>query len=186
MGRNKALLPFDGVPMITYQFTRLSPLFCSTYISVKNSEPFPDSLPLIPDGPDTADAAPAVGFLALFNRLREERVFVLSVDAPFVDQTIIEKLVTADTSGVDAVIARTPQGVHPLCGIYHRSLQRAFETMVETKQYTLSAMLRTKKVRYVDFDNEDAFANLNHPDEYEAAVKKVENRLTAEEVRRNV
>jgi molybdopterin-guanine dinucleotide biosynthesis protein A len=51
---------------------------------------------------------------------------VLSVDTPFVDETIFQTLLDADTEGLDALIARTHEGVIPyaasITALYRESL----------------------------------------------------------------
>ncbi|MEJ2467824.1 MAG: molybdenum cofactor guanylyltransferase MobA [Campylobacterales bacterium] len=175
MGRNKALLPFGGAStLVEYQYARLSPLFAKTYVSAKTAEPFPDTLPLIPDDPAIEDFAPTAGFVSAFRALSGERIFALSVDTPFVDAGIIAALIAADREDLDAVIARTGTGQHPLCGLYHRSLLPRFEAMAATGDHKLGKLLQNSNVVYVDFENEEHFANLNHPHEYAAALKKMQ------------
>jgi len=172
MGRNKALLPFDGfATLAAYQYARLSPLFETTHLSVKTAEGFPPDLPYIPDDPAIADAAPTVGFVAAFHALPSERFFALSVDTPFVDAEVINALLDADRPDLDAVIARTPAGIHPLCGIYHRSLLPRFEAMAVSGEHKLGKMLAACRTRFVDFDTEHPLSNLNHPHEYAAALE---------------
>ena len=173
MGRNKALLPFGSASTLTaYQYARLSPLFESTFVSVKEPSLFPDTLPVIVDDPAFNEAAPTAGFIAAFRALRTERIFVIGVDTPFVDEKVIAALLEADTPGHDAVIARTQEGMHPLCGIYHRRLLPRFEAMAASRDHRLGKMLRDINTLFVDFKNEQAFTNLNHPHEYAAAVEK--------------
>ncbi len=174
MGRNKALLPFGDSPTLaTYQFQRLSPLFDSVYLSVKAPNLFPHDFPLIVDDPDENTFAPTAGFLAAFHRLDAERIFVLSVDAPFVGADTISHLINIDNDRADAVIARTQSGIHPLCGIYHRRLLPRFEEMAASKEHKLGKLLLSSNTVFVDFENESDFANLNCQEEYKAAVKKL-------------
>lgn len=173
MGRDKALLPFGGYPTLAaYQYARLSPLFTTTYLSAKTAEKFPDTLPVIVDEPALGTFAPTAGFLSVLRRLGDERFFALSVDTPFVDASVIAALLAADHGELDAVIARTTQGMHPLCGIYHPSLLPRFEAMADSGDHSLGKMLKNARVVYVDFDDEERFANLNRPEEYAAALKK--------------
>ncbi|MBD3801236.1 MAG: molybdenum cofactor guanylyltransferase MobA [Campylobacterales bacterium] len=177
MGSNKALLPFDdSATLAEYQYARLAPLFDSTHLCVKSSEGYPRLLPYITDDPSLTDAAPTVGFIAAFRTLGAERIFALSVDTPFVDAAVVRALLAADSGGLDAVIARTASGAHPLCGIYHRSLLTRFETMAATGDHKLGRMLSKSRVCYVDFDDEQLFSNLNHPHEYESALEIVNNK----------
>jgi len=171
MGRNKALLPFDRAATLTeYQYARLRPLFERTYVSVKSPRGYPGHLPYLRDDPSLTDSAPTAGFISAFRTLDAERFFALSVDAPFVDASVIAALLAADGETLDAVIARTPAGRHPLCGIYHRSLLPRFEAMAATGSHKLGTLLGGSRVVYVDFPDETRFANLNHPHEYAAAL----------------
>ena len=104
--------------------------------------------------------------------LDEARVFVISVDTPFITAQEIELLLNADHEALDAVIARTPAGQHPLCGIYHRSLLPAFEKMLETQNHRLGQLLKEADTAYVLFEDETPFTNLNHPEEYQQALLK--------------
>lgn len=177
MGRNKALLPFGGFPTLAeYQYARLAPHFTSTLLSVKSAADFPEGMPLIIDDPVAEDFAPTAGFLSAFRTLKVERIFVLSVDTPFVDETVVAALLDADRPGIDAVVARTGHGVHPLCGIYHRRLLPHFETMSASGEHTLGKLLRSCNVAYVDFGEEVLFANLNHPHEYAEALETLRRR----------
>jgi len=173
MGRDKALLPFGGHPTLAaYQYVRLSPLFTATFLSAKAAGKLPESMPVIIDEPVLGAFAPTAGFISVFHRLGCERFFALSVDAPFVDASVIAALLAADREGLDAVIARTGQGIHPLCGIYHASLLPRFEVMAASGDHALGKMLKTANVAYVDFGSEEPFANLNRPEDYASALAK--------------
>ena len=84
MGQDKSLLPFGGFGSLAeYQYRRLSELFEKVYLSAKEAK-FDFEADIIEDSPSQNVFAPTAGFDALFRRLEEERVFVLSVDTPFV------------------------------------------------------------------------------------------------------
>lgn len=174
MKRNKALLPFgDSQSLAHYQFERLKPLFQSCFISCKKPKIFDFDAPFIVDGNDSF--APTSGFISAFESIESERIFVISVDTPFIDSSIIEKIINADSSDIDAVIARTAQGIHPLCGIYHRRLLEKFIVMQQEENHRLGALLKQSLTRFVDFEAEEAFLNLNHPEEYHQALNRLKD-----------
>jgi molybdopterin-guanine dinucleotide biosynthesis protein A len=109
----------------------------------------------------------------MFSELKDERIFVLSVDTPFVGEEEIRTLLENDSEELDAVIARTASGSHPMCGIYHRSLLSSFERMLQEENHRLGQLLKKSKTLFVDFEDETPFANLNHPHEYEEAIKSL-------------
>jgi len=172
MGSNKALLPFAGFDTLTeYQHNRVSKIFKNVYISCRDKNLFNFSANFIEDSNSDTIAAPTFGFIAAFESLQHSEIFVLSVDAPFIDASIIQKLLKEDSSSNDATIAQTPQGNQPLCGIYHRSLLPQFYTMQESKQHRLGQLLKNSKTKFIHFEDEEKFLNLNNPQEYQKALK---------------
>ena len=172
MGENKALLPFGNAKtLLQYQYERLKKLFAAVYISSKCPHPFELNAPFICDPKSTQTFAPTAGFVALFEQLSEERVFVISVDTPFVSQAQIAALIEADQDKDSACIARTPEGTHPMCGIYHRSLKTHFEQMLKNNDHRLGKLLKHTATHWVTFENEEAFMNLNHPHDYQRALE---------------
>lgn len=172
MGEDKSLLPFGGFSTLAeFQYTRLSKLFKYVAISTKNADKFDFKADFILD-PEGIDYAPTVGFVTAFKTLKNERLMILSVDTPFIDETIFQALLDADNENLDAVIAKTKGGSHPLCGIYHRSLAKEFERMLDENDHRLGKLLASSSTAYVDFKEEELFANLNHPHEYQEALSR--------------
>jgi molybdenum cofactor guanylyltransferase len=173
MGSDKSLLPFGGYSTLAqFQYERLKTIFSHVYISAKSRDKFDFEADFILD-PKGTPFAPTAGFVTLFKALNVERAIVLSVDTPFVDEAIFQALVDADTENLDAVIARTSEGSHPMCGLYHRSLLVEFERMLREEDHRLGKLLLASNTLYLDFSDDTLFANLNHPHEYEEAKSRV-------------
>jgi len=172
MGEDKALLPFGDYPTLTeYQYARLSKIFTHVYISAKEKEKFNFSANFILDArKGQALYAPTEGFIAAFEQLKSERIFVISVDAPFINKTEIKKILSQDQKVYDATIAKTQQGAEPLCGVYHNSLLKSFKNMRTKNSHKLGLLLQNSHTHYVSFENNKAFLNLNKPHEYEEAL----------------
>jgi len=176
MRSDKALLPFGKYSSLAqFQYERLQPLFNDIYLSAKSAEKFNFDAKVISDSKDIDTFAPTAGFVSIFQRLKSDRIFVLSVDTPFVSESEIAQLLNADTTNLDAVIARTSTGIHPMCGIYHRSLLNDFELMAKENKHRLGMLIKSSNTHFVDFEDEAIFANLNHPHEYEKALEKQKN-----------
>ncbi len=172
MGRDKSLLPFGGYGTLAeFQYVRLRKIFKHVVISAKSADKFPFPAEVITD-PQSEEYAPTAGFVAAFAALDSDSFFALSVDTPFVGIREIQAMFDADGTDCDAVIARTAEGMHPLCGIYHRTLQNDFIEMFTCKNHRLGSLLKKSRIRYVDFSDDAPFANLNHPHEYEEAYQK--------------
>lgn len=172
MGEDKALLPFgEASSLVHYQYHRLSKLFKYVYISTKNSSKIDFEAPIIEDISAKIDA-PTIGFIASFEQLKED-FFVLSVDAPFVNEAIIGEILKYKNEGYDAVIAQTKESIHPMCGIYSYALLPKFLQMMKDNSHRLGYLLKTSNTKFVNFDDETPFANLNHPHEYQEALTQL-------------
>ena len=172
MGEDKSLLPFSSFDTLTeYQLSRLNKIFKTVYISTKDRNKFNFDALFIEDIKRDDTFAPTAGFVAIFEKIKDEKFFVLSVDTPFISEVEINKILEADSDELDAVIAKTDYGSHPICGIYHRSLQAAFEDMLKHDNHKLGFLLKNSKTKYIHFEDEKPFLNLNHPHEYEEALE---------------
>jgi molybdopterin-guanine dinucleotide biosynthesis protein A len=174
MGEDKSLLPFGGYSTLgEYQYQRLKELFDKVYISTK-SQKFDFEASLILDR--YPQSSPLVALISIFESIPDEACFILSVDAPFVGKTVIEKLYEKNGNGDwDAVIAQSPKGTQPLCGIYRRSILPYAKRFLAADNHKLGTLLKTANTLFVPFRQEAPFANLNHPHEYEAALQAVKN-----------
>ena len=161
MGQDKALLPFGGYNTLSeFQHKRLSKLFKKVYISAKENK-FDFKANIIED--NYKEHSPLVGIITIFETLNVDKVFILSVDAPFVNKEVIDKLIHSNNR-FDAVVAKSKSGIQPLCGVYKRSV-----LPVAQKQ----SLLKKVDTQFVPFTEDALFINLNHPHEYEKAQKSV-------------
>jgi len=169
MGKDKALLPFAGYSSLAqYQYERLGQFFETVYLSAK-ADKFDFDASLISDRYEIS--SPLAGIVTVFETLDVEEVFILSVDAPFVNETVIKTLIEKRGKEDNAVIARTPNGLQPLCGIYRRSILPFAQRALQEDRHKLTQLLKEAKSKSVLFKEEALFANLNHPYEYKEALK---------------
>ena len=176
MGEDKSLLPFGGFDSLAqFQYERLSKLFSHVYISTKTKDKFDFEASFIEDAKTTETFAPTAGFVAVFESLACEAFFAISVDAPFVNTDVITKLIQEyeNNPQADAVIARSPEGMEPMCGIYCRSLEKEFIKMLAQENHKLGMLLKGANTRFVTFETNEPFMNLNHPHEYQEALGRL-------------
>ena len=177
MGEDKALLPFGEFKTLTeFQLSRLSKIFSTVYISCKDQNKFDFQANFLEDDKTSNVFAPTAGFIAAFKELNVDRFFAISVDSPFINADIINKLLNADIHSNDATVAITPAGIQPLCAIYHRSLQNELQNMQNTNSHKLGFLLKNSQTTYISFKNEKQFLNLNHKHEYEQALFIINNK----------
>ena len=170
MQRDKALLPFgESNSLAEFQYRRLSKLFSKVYISSKNNK-FDFDVEVIADRYE--EASPLVALVSIFETLEEiEEVFLLSVDAPFVSEMVIDTLYKNSCS-VDVVVAQSSNGFEPLCAIYRRSCLVEAKRALEANMHGLHSLFKKLQIERVQIEDETAFMNLNYPSEYEIAKKR--------------
>ena len=171
MGKDKALLPFGGYPTLAqYQHEKLKHIFHTVSISAKKNK-FDFVCDVITD--NYKISSPLVGILSAFETFPERNaLFILSVDAPFVEKTIIRHLMEKDSkqTGADVVIAQTTDGIQPLCGLYKRSILPFAYTQYKKNNHKLQDLLALAKTEIVFFKETEAFTNLNYQEEYKKAL----------------
>lgn len=169
MGKDKSLLPFGMFKSLTqFQYTKLQQFFSNVYISTKENK-FDFEAALIYDKYE--DSSPLVALLSIFETLNVESVFLLAVDTPFIDEKVIEHIYKQETKECDVVIAKSPSGEHPLCGIYKKSILSTLQKQYEKGNHRLHDLLREVNTIKVAFSDDTPFANLNHPNEYTDAFR---------------
>lgn len=173
MGEDKSLLPFGTYTTLAeYQHSKLRTLFDKVYLSAKKHK-FNFECMVIKDIYE--ETSPLVGLISVFERLPIDEVFILSVDAPFVTEKIINQLLAHDKGSLDAVIAKSHSGIQPLCGVYKRSILPLSYAQLEKKNHKLSDLLHLARTSFVPFEEDEPFANLNHPREYQEAIRNFED-----------
>jgi molybdopterin-guanine dinucleotide biosynthesis protein A len=169
MGRDKAHLTFGGYPSLSqYQYVRLEKLFEKVYLSAK-SDKFDFDAPVIEDKYEVH--SPLAGLVSVFETLQCDAVFILSVDAPFVGEKVIERVMEHIDRPNDIIAAQSPEGVEPLCAIYKRSVLPKAKAMLEANNHRMTDLLEAVETQKVLFEEREPFLNLNHPEEYEEALR---------------
>lgn len=167
MGRDKALLPFAGYNTLSeFQHNKLSSLFDQVYISAKEDK-FDFDTAVIEDRYE--ESSPLVGIVSVFEKLEVNEVFILSVDAPFVNEEVIKKLLNHEKA-FDAVVAKSTSGVQPLCGLYRRSILHLAQKHLQEGNHRLNSLLKEADTQFVSFEDDIPFTNINHPHEYHNAL----------------
>ncbi|CAA6828010.1 MAG: Molybdopterin-guanine dinucleotide biosynthesis protein MobA [uncultured Sulfurovum sp.] len=174
MGKDKALLPFKTYPTLSeFQHHKLTALFQSVYLSSKGHK-FNFACNVIED--IYKQSSPLVGIVSVFETLQSNTVFILSVDAPLVDKEVVDKLYLKKLAldkvhtPYDAIIAHSPHGLEPLCGIYTSHVLKKAKQHLEEDNHKLHALLHASNIKLVYFDDTLPFSNINTPEQYKAIL----------------
>lgn len=176
MEKDKTLLPFGNYSSLAeYQYRKLKKIFKDVYLSAKtNKFNFIENENIIFDKNDDCHS-PIVALKRIFETLKTEKIFIITVDTPLIKETSIETLLEK-SKNCDICIAKT-QRTHSLCGVFSRKILPIAKEMIENDRHKVMIILDALKTNYVNFDNEDEFINLNNKEEYKKALKLLNDKL---------
>ncbi len=186
MGTDKALLEYDGKQFIEQIAEELS-WFDERIIARGNNSELKGKMErewtVIPD--IYPDHGPIGGLHAALSACRSDALFVVTCDMPLIESELVQKLCAwmqetdFDEERVDAydvVISVGEDGkIHPLCGVYRKSVLPVLEEQIVSNQNRVMAALRNLRVKYMTIDSPDLekqLANINTPQEYETLNTK--------------
>ena len=165
MGEDKSLLPFASSNSLTqYQYDRLKPYFKNIYLSSKvNKFAFINNEKIIFD--ENKDIfSPILALQTIFKKLNNQKVFIITVDTPFVSLESISKLIT-ESKDVDICVAKTEK-VHNLCGVFSSNISESINTMIESDIHKIGYLLKNNNTSLIEFLNDDEFMNINNKEDY--------------------
>jgi molybdopterin-guanine dinucleotide biosynthesis protein A len=173
MGRDKALLAWEGTDLLGHTLDRLRAVCRQVRILSGAERRYADrGVPVVLD--PTRDAGSLAGIVAGLEAAEGAGVF-LGLDLPFVPASLLAHLL-ALADGADAVVPVSPGGPEPLCAVYGHGCLAPARRCIAEGRLKMTAFWPEVRVRHVGTadlaafgDPGHLFRNLNTPEEYEAA-----------------
>jgi len=167
----KLALDVGDVPMLVRVYRNVSP-GRETWLSTKGE--LPDEILAQVDAPQVVDRwplrGPLSGLLSTLSEMRTEWVFAVAGDAPFVDAAFIDRLAEHVAPQHEAIVPMhdaNAKRIEPLAALYRReAFLREGMPVLLGGEGALRLVIDRLKTRYVPVRDEQAFANVNTPDDY--------------------
>ncbi len=184
MGRDKALLEFNGVPLLLRTARLLEPRVASVTV-VGPPERYAElGLRVAPD--DQPGVGPLGGIATALHVSTEEWNLLLGCDLPYLTGEWLDWLIGRGlASKADALVPETERGLEPLCAIYRR---RCVPTLAAAlargmRKVTVAvaglALEKVAPAEWKPFDLHGAlFKNMNTPADYDEARARLEREAT--------
>ena len=172
MGEDKSLLPFSSSKtLIQYQYNRLKPYFKNIYISSKVDKfDFLEKKFLILD--ENKDIfSPILALDTIFDKLKNQKIFIITVDTPLVTIDSISKLIE-ESQNYDICIAQTEK-THNLCGVFSSNISLTIKNMIETDIHKINYLIKNNNYNIVNFSDNSEFININNQDEYQESLEYI-------------
>lgn len=185
MGRPKALLPFDGGPLIAHIVRTLERLFSDIVVVAAPGQELPplrrgsgQALPVTLVRDQVAYQGPVAGIYYGLQEAHGALGFVTSCDVPFIDLRLISYLISQITN-YDVVVPYWQERFQPLFAVYRREVAPLLKDQLERGELRpifLFDKVRTREVHEDEirrFDPEGlSFLNMNTPEEYQIALSR--------------
>ena len=176
MGKNKAFIEIDGVPIIQRIHTLFKSLFSETIIVTNEIELFQNLEAKI-----YRDLIPNQGALGgLYTGIYYSsfpNAFCVACDMPFLKGSVIRYLIEK-MEGYDVVVPRTEDGLEPLHAIYSKNCLDPIRKILEHKQFKVLDFYPMVKVNIVEESEfrsldpaRESFLNVNTPEELRLVKK---------------
>src|SRR5437867_9168936 len=186
MGRPKALLPFDGEPLIVHTVRTLARLFADLVVVAAPGQELPP-LPVTFVRDEVAYQGPVGGIYYGLRAADTGVCFVTSCDAPFLNLSFIAHLIS-QIANYDVVVPFWQERLQPLHAVYRRGVAPLLHEQLERGELRpifLYQKVRTREVSADEisrFDPEGlSFRNLNSPEDYQAALTLWQNNKQREQ-----
>jgi molybdopterin-guanine dinucleotide biosynthesis protein A/molybdopterin converting factor small subunit len=177
MGRPKALLPFNGEPLIVHIVRALQHLFPDIVVVAAPEQELPQ-LPATLVRDEVPFQGPVGGIYYGLKAAGGEYCFVTSCDVAFLNFSLISNLIS-QISDYDVVVPYWESRFQPLHAVYRRSVLPLLKEQLERGELRpifLYDRVRTYKVGEEElrrFDPEGlSFLNMNTPEDYQSALKR--------------
>ena len=177
MGQPKALLPFNGEPLIAHVVRKLQQSFGEVIVVAAPDQELPP-LPVKLARDDVAHQGPVSG---IFHGLKTSSVpvnFVGSCDMPFFSLPLVSYLIS-QIAHHDVVVPEWAGRLQPLFAVYRSTVAAHLAEQLrrgELRPIFLFQKVRTKTVSAEEirrFDPEGlSFFNMNTPEDYQAALAR--------------
>ncbi len=182
MGRDKAWLEIDGLPLVERVVHRLAGLVDEVLFSARDRAPYAALCARLPLPAAVVldrypDAGPLAGLEAGLAAAAHDIIFVAATDMPFVNPALVGRLLDLSTE-YDAVVPLTPHDAalepEPLHAAYRRACLPAIRAQLDAGRRRVISFFEDVRVRYVSPDEMTpfdpalrSFANINTPEEWQ-------------------
>lgn len=168
MGQDKALMPFQGYnSLIEYQYKKFKKLFKYVYISSKTDK-FNFPCKIIYD--TEAISSPMIALKSIFDYLTTKKVFILTVDVPFIHTQTI-KFIINNSNNYEITFPFDGKKEHYLCGIFNISTKETVNYLLNHNIHKIQSLIKNvNSYKALELLNPEQFLNINTQKEYDEAT----------------
>jgi molybdenum cofactor guanylyltransferase len=166
MGRPKAWLEVGDTTLLRYVVERLAPAFSEVMVSFAEPEQLEEPVPYRIVFDRKRSTGPLAGLEAGLLAARNEVIFAVACDMPYVTQEVAQMAVAA-ARGCDAAIPRFDGRPEPVCGAYRRTALPFITGALNSGRLKTADIAGDLDVTWLESLDPAAFRSLNTPQDLE-------------------
>ena len=112
------------------------------------------------------DFSPMLALYSVLKHFKRGFVFVIAVDMPFLSKESIERLISS-AQEAQIILPKTANKEHFLCGLYESALYPLCLELLCENIHKIRLLTQKVPTKFLEFRDENEFANLNTPQDYE-------------------
>lgn len=166
MGRPKAWLKVGDTSLLRCVVEHLAPSFSEVMVSFAEPEQLQESLPFRIVFDRKRSAGPLAGIEAGLEAARNELVFAIACDMPYVTEQVAQIAIAA-ARRCDAAIPRVDGRPEPVCGAYMRSALPVIARALDAGRLKAADVTSELDVTWLEGLDPNLFRSLNTPQDLE-------------------
>ncbi|HIJ64723.1 MAG TPA: molybdenum cofactor guanylyltransferase [Candidatus Hydrogenedentes bacterium] len=171
MGRDKAMLPLQGRPLIEHVVSGLQRHFKEVIISANDPKEYAFLGERVV-GDETPGRGPLMGIVSTLEASTYDVNFVVACDIPHIDFHFVRKMLRKSRH-YDGVVPRTRAGnLEPLCAVYRKSGLLAMRAALTAGKRRIVAAFDDCRITHIELANGEWLKNINTMGEYKELLAK--------------
>jgi molybdopterin-guanine dinucleotide biosynthesis protein A len=162
MGHAKAWLKVGDTSLLRYVVERLAPTFSEVMVSFAEPEQLEEPVPFRIVFDRKRSAGPLAGIEAGLEAARNEVLFALACDMPYVTEQVAQIAIAA-ARRCDAAIPRIDGRPEPVCGAYRRSALPVIARALDAGRFKAADVTSELDVTWLEGLEPNLFRSLNTP-----------------------
>lgn len=171
MGRDKAFIEVDGIPIIQRIYSIFENIFNEIIIVTNQIEPYERFKKALTVSDLIVDHGALGGLYTGLYYSSYPFSFCVACDMPFLNEAIIRYLIK-QMDGYDAIVPKTEDGLQPLHAIYSKTCLKPIKELLDMGKFKIIdfyPLIRIKIVEepeFIQFDRmKKSFLNINTPED---------------------
>lgn len=181
MGKDKALLIIDGIPLLQKIYTVANECASVVYVVTPCIEQY---TPILPQScqfirENTPTQGPLVAFSQALTQVESEWILLLACDLPLLTSLVVQQWANSLASVSEDAIAYVSKQDHlwqPLCGFYRYCCFSSLQNFIKQGGRSFQAWLNQSSVQQLLVNDPRILLNCNTPEDFIFITKQLENK----------